>query len=274
MNKKACVYFHQGWTDIIICFALINYYKERYDEITVLIRSDAQEIVDFYVRNMQGVRIVYLRTDNGRFHGNVFNSTVINQVVYAGHDIVIPNDWDIMFHAEHDRWRKDKYAGYWYQPDAFKKPASHFSEMFYTFYDIEHMTRISYFNVDRDLELEEKTYQEFIKEHGENYVIYHDDMENHTHGSHHVSTQIEFNNILPDCKYVNLNKKSKIFFDYIKVIQNAKEVHLVDSIWGTLCYQLDAKYGIFNGKEINLYCKRGHNNLFLYPVKLDNWKLL
>ena len=33
MDKKGFIYFHQGWTDIINCLALINYYCERYNKI-------------------------------------------------------------------------------------------------------------------------------------------------------------------------------------------------------------------------------------------------
>jgi len=273
MKNKACVYFHQGWTDIIMCMALINHYKELYDEISVIIRSDAKELVDFYVKNLHTVKIIYIDTDNGRFYGQIDTNYNGNDINYMNNVVLIPKEYDIMFHAEHDRYRKDGYTNLWNQPFR-HKPTNHFSEMFYVFYDIDFNTRISKFNIERDLLLEEKTYNKFIEQHGVDYVIYHDDNENSKHGSHHVSTSIEFNNKISDCSYVNLNKTSKIFFDYIKIFQKAKEIHLVDSIWGCLLYQLDAKYGILDGKEVNLYCKRGHENLFQFPIKLDNWKLI
>jgi hypothetical protein len=273
-NKKACVYFHQGWTDIIMCFALINYYKSKYDEIYVLIRSDAKALVDFYVRKLYGVNIVYLETDNGRFYGNIITNSIIDYVRYHNNIVEVPENFDVMFHAEHDIYRKDQYRGYWHQPEANKKITKHFSEMFYTFYDISFTTRITDFSIERDLELENITYLKFVETYGDNYVIYHDDEDNHSHGSHHVSTKIDFKNKIDGCAYVNLNKQSKIFFDHIKILQNAREIHLIDSIWGCLFYQLDAKYGILKNKEINLYCKRGHENLFLYPVTLDNWKMI
>ena len=57
----------------------------------------------------------------------------------------------------------------------------------------------------------------------------------------------------------------------IKVLENAIEIHLLDSVWGALIYQLDAKYKLFQSKKIILYAKRGYNAMFLSPVKLDNW---
>ena len=268
--KKACVYFHQGWTDIIMCMGLINYYKAKYDEIYVLIRSDAKDIVEYYTKSLTGVHIVYMDTDNGRFYGQFLSSNT-NEVTYENDSILIPENFDLMFHGEHDKYRKDSYRGYWYQPENMKKHTNHFSEMFYVFYDIDFSNRISKFKFERDTELEDKKLAEFIKEHGENYVLYHDDESNHHHGQYHVSTKIDFENKYEDCKYVNINKQSKTLFDYIKIFQKAKEIHLVDSVWACLFYQLDAKYNILQDKIITVYCKRGHQNLFQYPVKLDNW---
>jgi hypothetical protein len=270
--RKACVYFHQGWTDIIMCLALINYYKSQYDEIYVLIRSDAKDIVEHYVKNLVGVHIVYLDTDNGRFYGG-FQTTHDDRVIFRDNSVFIPENFDLLFHGEHDRFRKDGYKNYWWQPDYLKMPTNHFSEMFYVFYGIDFSTRINYFTVDRDTELEERKYLEFIEQHGKDYVIYHDDENNHQYGSLHVSTKIDFENKLPDCAYVNVNKQSSILLDYIKIFKEAKEIHLIDSLWACMFYQLDARYGILQDKTINLYCKRGHQNLFQFPVKLNNWIL-
>jgi hypothetical protein len=268
--KKACVYFHQGWTDIIMCMGLINYYNEKYNEIYVLIRSDAKDIIDFYIKSLNGVHIVYMDTDNGRFYGQIISSNK-DEVTYENGSILIPENFDLMFHGEHDRYRKDNYKGYWYQPENMKNPTNHFSEMFYVFYNIDFSNRISKFIFERDTKLEDKKLAEFIKEYGENYVLYHDDESNHQHGQYHISTKIDFENKHKDCKYININKQSKILFDYIKIFQKAKEIHLVDSVWACLFYQLDAKYNILQDKIITVYCKRGHQNLFQYPIKLDNW---
>jgi hypothetical protein len=272
--KKACVYFHQGWTDIIMCSPLINFYKSKYDVIYVLIRSEAKELIDFYIREIDDIHIIYLDTDNGRFYGGFNTMSDDDKVVYSNNIVTIPKDFDLLFHAEHDKYRKDHFRNYWYMPDTYKKQTNHFSEMFYVFYDIDYINRIDYFSVKRDFLLEETLYQNFIEEYGKDYVLYHDDENNHESGHLHISTKIDFNSILENHTYVNLNKKTNIFFDYIKIIENAKEIHLVDSIWACLIYQLDAKYGLFKNKEINVYCKRGHQNLFLYPVNLKNWKII
>ena len=50
----------------------------------------------------------------------------------------------------------------------------------------------------------------------------------------------------PTSKLVDLNKSTNIFFDYIKILQNAKDIHVLDSVWGAFLYQADSKYELFN----------------------------
>lgn len=274
---RGFLYFHQGWTDIIICLSLIDFYLKKYEELTVVIRSDARDFFDFYVRNKKNVTPLYIITDNGRYYGNIFKNNV-NEIEYrpngAYGEIMIPTDYDLLCHAEHDRFREDEYKNYWYTNNHKNKSSRHFSEMFYTFYDIPFEEKVVSFNLDRDFELETVIYNKFVEDNTEKYVIYHDDQENHLHGSLHVSTKIDFNDVLDGYNYVNLNKKSTKFFDFVKVIENAKEIHLVDSIWAGICYQIDAKYGLFSHIPVFLYPKRGHSFMFEFPIKLQNWKIV
>ena len=58
------------------------------------------------------------------------------------------------------------------------------------------------------------------------------------------------------------------------MFQNAQEIHLIDSVWACLFYQLDAKYNILNKKPVNVYCMRGHAEMFLQPITLTNWNII
>ena len=63
--KNGILYFHQGWTDIINCLPLATFYSKTYDKVYVLMRKDAKDLVDFYVRgtNIQPVYIDKLDLD-------------------------------------------------------------------------------------------------------------------------------------------------------------------------------------------------------------------
>ena len=58
------LYFHQGWTDIINCLALINYYCERYNKIYLIMREDANELINFYRNNINNLDILYENKGN------------------------------------------------------------------------------------------------------------------------------------------------------------------------------------------------------------------
>jgi len=60
----------------------------------------------------------------------------------------------------------------------------------------------------------------------------------------------------------------------ITVLENALEIHLLDSVWGAFIYQLDAKYKLFKNKKIILYADRGYKPMFTRPIQLDNWIII
>jgi len=137
-----------------------------------------------------------------------------------------------------------------------------FVESFYTPYDIDYSNRVSMFEFERDFELEEKTYLEFISKHGNDYIL--------CHGINDANI-VELKKLNPNSKFVDLDKVTNTFFDYIKILENSKEIHLLDSIWGAFVYQIDAKYGLFKNIPITSHCLRGYMPMFTEPIKLNNW---
>ena len=122
-----------------------------------------------------------------------------------------------------------------------RKHKNFFVTKFYTDYEIPYITRINDFTFNRNKELEENKYNEFIDKYGKEYILYHEVIENYN----------------KNIKIINLNGISNIFFDMIKVLENAIEIHLLDSVWGAFIYQLDAKYRLFQSKKIIiLYAKK------------------
>ena len=246
MNNTGILYFHQGWTDIINCLALINYYRNLYDKIYLIIRNDSYELINFYTKDITNIQILYEEKqnidDNGiQFVINKYNNINLNNVDFLGIGC-------------HDSSRRDQYN------NKFRFIDNCFVKGFYLSYDIPYIERINSFNISRDYKLEEEIYNKFINLYGNDYILYHESIENYdTHK-----------------KIVNLNKISNIYFDYIKVLENAIEIHLLDSSWAAICYLLDSKYKLFQNKNIPiyLYAKRNYNQMFLDPVKLENWKII
>jgi hypothetical protein len=252
--KKGCFYTHQGWTDIINCLPLINYYSKNYDELVVVVREDSKPILDYYTKHLKNVIMYYVSKP-------ILDTSVLN----------LPYDYDILYHGYHDRFRNDKYINKFSQHNGF------FVKAFYETYDIPFFEKVNSFELVRDLDLEQNKYEEFIKEYGENYIIVHDDQ-----NSPGGETGINLSDVLKEKNnIVNVNSKTKNVFDYIKILENAKEIHLVDSIWAATCYLIDSKYSFFKDKEINLYAfkTRGGGTIEKYgdktitPFHPKNWTI-
>ena len=74
-----------------------------------------------------------------------------------------------------------------------------------------------------------------------------------------------------DCTIIQLDHLSDIFFDCIKILEDAKEIHMIDSVWACFIYLIDCKYKLFHDKLIHVYCKRSYFEMFTSPIKLDHW---
>ena len=242
MTKEGILYFHQGWTDIINCLALINYYCNLYDKIYLIMREDAKQMIDFYTKNIHNLQIFYENK-------NIIDPQNGFQFVINKYSNLQLQNTDFLGIGSHDNYRKDEFK------KAFSRMPKFFVNAFYENYNIPYITRINAFNFTRNIELENSTYDTFINTHGKEYILYHEIIENYDSSK----------------KIINLNGISDIFFDMIKILENALEIHLLDSIWGAFIYQLDAKYKLFQNKKIFLYAKRNYKSMFEKPIKLNNW---
>lgn len=242
--KRGYFYSHQGWSDIINCLPLVTYYSRKYDELVCYYREDSKELVNYYLSSFK----------NTRFESDK-NINLLNG--------------DILFHGIHDIRRNDSYRNRFNNSDQ----SIHFVERFYTCYDIPYMEIINSFNLTRNNELEELNYKNFIdKNKCVDYILYHEPSYN--------SIQLQTNKFY---NKINLDNITNNTFLYIKVLENAKEIHLADSTWAAMCYLLDCRYQIFKNKKINIFIYpydrsgallKDKYQKNIKPVRLNNWNVI
>ena len=243
--KTGTMLFHQGWTDIINCLPLVNFFSKDFEKINLIVRDDSKPIIDYYLSQFSNVESCY------------YNKVELDNIL--GEITQKYNDTEILYFGVHDTFRKNKYVNSFLN----SKPNDFFVKKFYTVYDIEYSNRVSSFEIKRDIDLEEKLYNDFILTNGNDYILYHEDADRNI-----ILDKTKFNS---NYKWVDLNKSTYTFFDYIKVLENSKEIHLIDSVWAAIIYLLDSRYGLFSHIPIRVDCLRGYKPMFLEPIKLDNW---
>jgi len=242
--------FHQGYTDILNCLPLVNYYSKVYDKIKVIIREDFKESVSFYLRNLKNVDVIYLDINHIRKVHNPF--IMVNLFI----------DVDTLFHGSYDTFRNDIFKNKF-------NDSTFYGHGFYEFYNISLNEKVENFIFERDNNKEDKLFDEVIGNENKKYILFHENDDD----------KIEKNK---PYEYVNLESLSKNIFESIKILQKSEEIHLVDSLWASLCFLLDAKYKLFSEKKIYLYPFKNRGggciwNKFgkeLKPFKPSNWVIV
>ncbi len=240
---KGVLLFHQGWTDIINCLGLIKYISTKYTTLYIIIREDAKHLIQYAFRDCP-TELVPILTPRESFDTIHPYDTI--EMVGINLDTVA-----LHFHGIYDVYGREPYIEV-YNPALENKMC--FVEAFYTPYGIPYSARIDSFEVTRDKEREELVYTLFTQRYGTEYGL--------KHLAEAESSQFPV---------IELDKISDYFFDMALVLDRAKEIHVIDSVWAAVIYHLQAKYGICSSIPIYLSCKRGYTTMFSSPVKHSNW---
>lgn len=261
--SKAIILHHQGWTDIINCIGLVRYacQKMEYQFCILLIRDDAYELAKYVFKDIKHLDIL------PRKHNDISKiSTYVRSLSNT------MKDFHRLFFG---RAVHDLYNGKRSQP--IKHKNNSFVDKFYEDYGIDRKNRVEMFDLTRDEEQEEKRYKEVVDEIGKEYIVVHYETDGHSMKHYKQNIGKMKNDHITD-KYrdlpkFNLDKCSNVFFDMIKVMENAKEIHIMESVWCAVIYLLQKKYDLF--KDVPIFI---HNYIrprglkVLYP---DNgWKWL
>ena len=107
---------------------------------------------------------------------------------------------------------------------------------------------------------------EFSKLNLSEYIVLHDDKNRNK----------VINKEISDLKIYELNGSSDVFIDQIKILENAKEIHFIDSSWSVLIYFLS-----FHNEKIKLIPKFLHcylhndRDLEIYKNPIpENWNFI
>jgi hypothetical protein len=245
------LFFHQGWTDIINCLPLINVYAERYDRLFVLLREDIRPMVMMYCQPLRNVIPI--------FKPKRQLDTVPWFEIVDLQELGV-NRLELIGHFDGMRYQADPYCGAYVRLNK-QDPSYTFERLFYESYGLPYSVRVDKFSLQRDLAAEERAYTTLVRH--PKYICVH--------------TNPDVGGVEPnasdDTAIVELDKSSYVFWDMVKVLQNASEIHVIDSVWAAVCYLLDARYGLLSHVPITVYCHRNLHKMFTQPKRLPNWTI-
>lgn len=255
INKSVVFHPHWGWTDFVISVSIINYYIEVFDEVVLLVFN---EYVDFLkclfpntkivsctnichsVKSIDGISLItqlynddYIFLIDGHQSSQclalnlnfiINNPTTFNQKLNSY--LLTKTIYNIKMDNIEIIYRIKSLD---LEHCTFDERVSFYTSSFFDESDI-----IKYFNITRKNELED---EQFNKYKPEDYIV--------------VNSISSMNNKYFEGKNVfDLTYKSNIIIDMFKIIEESNEIHIYDSLYGTIIYFMYFKLGFCKNKNI------------------------
>ena len=226
-NKKATILPHQGWADFYSSNGLINYYSKIYEDLTILV-SDAsrKEMIEQMFSQTPRISCIIAPTYIGR---KTSLDTCI--ICHTNHgDKICPRvgttpcrfvDYSLFSNNEYDNIKLGCFKNFekW---SLIRDRSNSFSHAFYEFELVDIRNRIDSFNISSVPQVQKPDGR---------YKVIHYDRER--------GIVIPEEILLKDrLQQIQLNNTSKIMIDQIEILENAEELHFIDSNYSVMIYFL------------------------------------
>jgi len=207
MKKNLYIYHHLGIGDHIICNGIVNHCSEEYEKIFLFCKPSNLKNVSFLYRNNPKICLIPMNDDQVRFFMKVNTQ---NEYLVIGHT-----------------------------PEFFRKldveKSITFETGFYEMAKIPFSYKWEKFKIERDTEAEMAACKKTGLSLGEKYVFVHDDISRKfTIKNKYLSKDLR---IIRPSDYPNIG-----IFDFFTIIQNAKEIHVINSSFSALidCFGIES----------------------------------
>lgn len=227
MNKHLYIYHHLGLGDHIICNALVRILSKNYENVTLFCKTHNFLSVSKMYRDLVKVKILLVTDDTEAY--NIYSNLDHNvDKVKVGFEYLNGN-------------------------------IKHFDKKFYSQFDIPFIERYNSFYYERDVLIENKVY-DLLNPNNKKYLFLHDDKSR----GYEINTLDGVDN---DLLIIKPDKSLQFtIFDYLKLIENAQEIHCIDSSFKSLIDSIN-----INNKNMYFHTySRGHN----YLTSSNNWVLI
>lgn len=231
-NIDAVLMLHWGWTDLLQHVGMVRYYKTLYKSVSLICLPHQREFLEALYPDFELIFVPcpdrgeidlvtrrlfdedYLFLVDGHQCSDGFIRSCFRQNLVPRTEIQKLNCEALKKSA-------------WNNISTIKdRDANHptFDERvgFYTLSGLDHSIAFKYFDIIRDPESEEIKYNQLVSEKEYSLVHYVDGMDL-SHANYPI---------------IQINDRSTKIVDMIKVMENAKEIHIYDSLYGVLSYFL------------------------------------
>jgi len=271
MNNNCYIVIHQGIGDLFNSIGIINYYEQKYNNIFILVLNDLNlnilKEIFFEKKN-----IIPIIPEFINYEENADQNTCIRCMTYGRPLNYCRDNYSCKYinysklNGEIIKIGSFDNCNKW---EIYRKNQFSFAHSFYSYNNLDPYLRINNFKLFNDNSKANVIYNKFITNYGEKYILVHEDIDRNLT----INKNKIINKNLP---IINLNKISEYFVDYLFVIKNAQEIHLIDSSWSVFIYLLsnaeiqnipiflNESYFKSFGRDTNIYKNPTYDNWIFY----------
>jgi hypothetical protein len=195
------IYPHQGLGDQIICNGMVRHFAKSWEKVFVFSKTEYYENVAYMYRDAKNIKVLHLKDDNE------ISSYIKSSGDISEDNLIVPG------HSGQISSRYSHIEKYMYGENL------PFDQAFYRMAGLDFEKRFSDFYFERDYSKEEEVFKE-LNPSGEKYIFVQDDPDRGF---------VIDNNKLPDNIKIIRNDKRYRVFDYLSILENAEEIHMMES---------------------------------------------
>lgn len=268
---KAVLMLHWCWTDLLVHVGMINYYINQFSKLTLICLPHQKKFLkSLYPKN----KLIFVGDPDKGYIDNLAYKLFKNNYVFLldGHQssqcltrACLRNNFNPKSHIQKINCNNIKKSANSYikMIKYLDKTDKTFDERisFYTLANMNKNILLDFFKIYRNKKSEKLIYNKIVNYN--NYAVAHI-----TEGMN-VNTRLQI---------ILLNDKSSTIIDMLKVLENAKEIHIYDSLYGMLVYLLYFSNNLNKNKKIyfHSYARNKIHKFFdmnkIY--KSRNWTIL
>jgi hypothetical protein len=196
------IHHHLGLGDHIICNGMVRHFCKKYDNVVIFSYTRYYENVNYMYRDLDNLEIFDFDREEDAIMFVESNTTVKNNLIKPGFE-KLDSCLDRMT----------------------------FDEAFYHLAGLDFQIRFDEFYIERDIDRENEVCKTLNPD-GEKYIFVHDDASR--------GFSIDMNKVTKDHKIIMNDKRFNVF-DYITLIENAEEIHFMQSSFKELMCSYELK---------------------------------
>ena len=216
--NKIFLLTHLGVGDYIVMNGMIRVIASRVDKLLLAAKKQYEPAMFTMFGDLLNVEIIYVKEADEvstAYNGGVV-PPLLTKIIEDGYKVI-----PLGYHTGNRNWKGT-------EPD--------FAKAFHHQVGLDPDISWSQFSYFKNEEKQTRMYNKVVETYGTNYIFLHDDPKRDIRLPIHSNIPV----IHPDDPVIY----SDNIFDYVKVIENAKEIHFFDSCFGLLVDRLPNTYDI------------------------------